>query len=321
MESDVITLQDLFEFKLESIAADRTIIGVGPADRSAPDVPEQVREARHRAAGKVLRQAAEPARRRRARAAMTGRRTRAAATLVAAALVAAGALAAAADGAGSASGVPGSRRRGVSHFPDMAFTLALPKQQPLTAAQVQVTENGSPGPGRQPSRSREPRTSASSSLIDASNSMKGEPITQAMAAARAFAARRNPGQQLALITFNDKATVVLPLTSDHGDDHEGARARAGARDRHAHLRRAPDRRPAARRTPVSRPRSIVLLSDGKDVGSNDRPGDRDREPRRHEDPRLRGRPQVRPVRPRRRCRRSRRRHLGHLHRGVRARQP
>ena len=27
MESDVITLQDLFEFKLESIAADRTITG------------------------------------------------------------------------------------------------------------------------------------------------------------------------------------------------------------------------------------------------------------------------------------------------------
>ena len=27
MESDVITLQDLFEFKIESIAADRTIVG------------------------------------------------------------------------------------------------------------------------------------------------------------------------------------------------------------------------------------------------------------------------------------------------------
>ena len=39
-------------------------------------------------------------------------------------------------------------------------------------------------------------------VIDASNSMAGEPIGSAMAAARAFAARRDPSQQLAVITFN-----------------------------------------------------------------------------------------------------------------------
>ena len=39
MESDVITLQDLFEFKIESIAADRTITGGAPGDRPPADVP------------------------------------------------------------------------------------------------------------------------------------------------------------------------------------------------------------------------------------------------------------------------------------------
>ena len=47
MESDVITLQDIFEFKIESFAPDGTING--PARQQAPPgVPAQVREARDR---------------------------------------------------------------------------------------------------------------------------------------------------------------------------------------------------------------------------------------------------------------------------------
>ena len=54
MESDVITLQELFKFKVEQVTADRMVIGSLRADRPAADVPEQVRAARHRAAARPL---------------------------------------------------------------------------------------------------------------------------------------------------------------------------------------------------------------------------------------------------------------------------
>ena len=46
MESDVITLQDIFEFKVESFAPDGTINGKLAPDRPAADLPREVREAR-----------------------------------------------------------------------------------------------------------------------------------------------------------------------------------------------------------------------------------------------------------------------------------
>ena len=136
-------------------------------------------------------------------------------------------------------------------------------------------------------------------LIDASNSMAGKPIASAMAAARAFAARRNPGQRLALVTFNDKvdgraaaderseprSTKALakepPLANGTHiyDALEQAGHAAAGRGHHGRLDRAPLRRQgrrAARST--RRPRSTA---------STDAQG-----------PRLRGRAALRPVRPR-----------------------
>ena len=195
---------------------------------------------------------------------MTGRRARAAAMLVAASLVAAGALAAAAAGSGSASGVQ-IAEAGVSNFPDMAFTLALPKPQPLTAAQVHVSENGNPvqdvtvaKPGAE--------DVGVVLVIDASNSMKGQPITEAMAAARAFAARRNPGQQLGLITFNDKATVVLPLTNDQATITK-ALANNPELAAGTHIYDALQSAGQLLANAGVSTSSIVLLSDGQDVGS------------------------------------------------------
>ena len=50
MESDVIGLQPLFEFKIDSVTDKRSVVGVAAPDRPAPDVPRQVREARRQAA-------------------------------------------------------------------------------------------------------------------------------------------------------------------------------------------------------------------------------------------------------------------------------
>ncbi len=184
--------------------------------------------------------------------------------LVSAALVAAVATNVA-TAAESAAGV-GVTEATDSHFPDMAFVLSLPKKQPLTAAQLGLTENRKPVQNLTVAKPGADNVGVVL-VIDASNSMKGRPIAGAMAAARAFAARRTPGQQLALITFNGKTTVVLPLTN-------GAAAITKA------LAQTPDLAPdthiydaldSARKLLEESgvaAGSIVLLSDGKDIGSD-----------------------------------------------------
>ena len=184
--------------------------------------------------------------------------------LVAAVLVAAVASNAA-PAAESAAGV-GITEATDSHFPDMAFVLSLPKKQPLTAAQLGVTENNKPVQNLSVAKPGADGVGVVL-VIDASNSMKGRPIEGAMAAARAFAARRTTGQQLALITFNEKATVVLPLTNETGAITKAlARTPELAPDTHIY-----DALESARKLledgGVSAG-SIVLLSDGKDVGSD-----------------------------------------------------
>ena len=50
--------------------------------------------------------------------------------------------------------------------------------------------------------------------IDASTSMRGDPLAKAMDAARAFARRTDAYQQLGAIAFNDDTQVLLPFTAD-----------------------------------------------------------------------------------------------------------
>ena len=54
MESDVITLQEIFEFKVDSFAPDGTIIGRLRPTGLRPTFLRQVREARHRASRGAL---------------------------------------------------------------------------------------------------------------------------------------------------------------------------------------------------------------------------------------------------------------------------
>ena len=77
MESDVITLQDLFTFKVEKVTGERVVVGSLRVDRPAADVPVEVREARRHAATQPVsgsagrgghhREAGDPMRRARSR--------------------------------------------------------------------------------------------------------------------------------------------------------------------------------------------------------------------------------------------------------------
>ncbi len=100
-------------------------------------------------------------------------------------------------------------------FPDRGYVLTLPARQALSAGQVKVTENGNPVDGL----TVIPAGAANGGfatilLIDASNSMKGAPIKDAMAAGRAFAAKQPPNASVGVIVFNKNADVRVAPTRD-----------------------------------------------------------------------------------------------------------
>lgn len=96
-------------------------------------------------------------------------------------------------------------------FPQRAYVLTLPGPQALRQAELSVTENGEPVDDLKVTSLG--AQSAVVLAIDASRSMSGK-LDDAMAAARAFAARRLLGQRLGVIFFSDEATVALEPTTD-----------------------------------------------------------------------------------------------------------
>jgi tight adherence protein B len=157
---------------------------------------------------------------------------------------------------------------GEAVFPYRAFVLSLPagvRPQPGT---VRVTENGVPvhGLSLTPAGTAQEHDTAVVLAVDASNSMRGEPISAAFAAARAFASHRNPAQELATLTFDGQVHVRRPFTTDdaliaktlsrQATLGEGTRI-YDALERSARLLAASG----------ASSRSVVLLSDGADVGS------------------------------------------------------
>lgn len=152
-------------------------------------------------------------------------------------------------------------------FPDRAYVLTLTKPQTLTTANVKVTENGDPVD----SLSVLPAGSAAGAfatmlVIDASNSMKGEPIANAIAAGKAFAAKKPPNAEVGIITFNDKATVVLAPTRSRAAIN-AALSKPPALAEGTHINDALEAARIQLLASGARAGSIVLLSDGADVGS------------------------------------------------------
>jgi len=153
-----------------------------------------------------------------------------------------------------------------SGFPDKAYLVTLPKTQALTAKNVQVTENGQsvlslavapPGGDK----------SGAILLIDASNSMKGAPIKNAMAAARAFLAERKADLPVAIVVFGPSNTVLTDFTTSSADLAASvSKTPATAEGTHIYdalvnaVNMAKDK--GLERT------TVVLLSDGTDVGSD-----------------------------------------------------
>jgi tight adherence protein B len=131
-------------------------------------------------------------------------------------------LASAAMGAVTSSGKPTLIEAKGPGFPIRSYVLKLPTSQRLTVNKVSVTENGDAvlDPKLVPASQTSTKTFGVVLVGDTSYSMHGGPLAAALAAEQAFAAQKNPKEQLGLIEFNHTTKVVLPLTASDSAIHD-----------------------------------------------------------------------------------------------------
>jgi tight adherence protein B len=153
-----------------------------------------------------------------------------------------------------------------SGFPDKAYLVTLPSTQALTASKLDVTENGQPvmALGVAPPGGDK---SGAILLIDASNSMKGAPIQSAMAAARAFLAERKADLPVAIVVFGPDDTVLTNFTTTTADLAEAV-STTPATSEGTHIYDALVSAVDMAKDQGLERTTIVLLSDGTDVGSS-----------------------------------------------------
>ena len=103
-----------------------------------------------------------------------------------------------------------------SKFPERTFSIRLPKEIALRPNVLRVRENGElvNRVAVTPLGGATGGNFGAVLLIDASTSMRGAPLEGAIGAARAFAGRRKPQQNLAVATYHDRTQVLLPFTTD-----------------------------------------------------------------------------------------------------------
>jgi Mg-chelatase subunit ChlD len=157
---------------------------------------------------------------------------------------------------------------GEAHFPDRGYILSLPSAQTVTQDQVAVTENGREVTGLSvvPATALGSNQFALALVIDASQSMRGAPIAKAMRAARAFAAQRQPTQQLGALTFNARSSLLVPFTTDDAAIN-AALAKVPPTAYYTRTYDALLDTIQALETQQIDSASIVLLSDGRELGS------------------------------------------------------
>jgi tight adherence protein B len=152
-------------------------------------------------------------------------------------------------------------------FPDRGYVVSLRSGSSIDGAAIRVRENGAPV------KDLLVTPLAASGLrfgailaIDASNSMQGAPFAAAIAAAKRFVNERQPSAELGFVAFNDDVIVLQAPTAESAALEralESPPALAYGTRIYDALDRSID---LLAREKVSAG-SIVLLSDGDDVGS------------------------------------------------------
>lgn len=152
-----------------------------------------------------------------------------------------------------------------SGFPDRGYLLQLPERRALTANGVTVSENGGPVSGLAIVPPGGAATGAVL-LVDSSNSMRGAPLQGAMAAARAFLKERKANMPLSVVVFGPDDAVLAEFTTDAGELAASV-AKTPATSEGTHIYDALIKATESITDQGLRRATIVLLSDGTDVGS------------------------------------------------------
>jgi tight adherence protein B len=153
-------------------------------------------------------------------------------------------------------------------FPAQTLVVTLPERRDLKPGDVTVSENGQDVEGVRvvPAEAANSRTFATVLAIDTSESMQGAPIQAAMAAAREFAAQRPAQERLGVVFFNSKVTLVLPPTTD-ADKISKVLSRTPPVAYGTRIYDAVALATHVLAESGASARSVLLLSDGADLGS------------------------------------------------------
>lgn len=153
-------------------------------------------------------------------------------------------------------------------FPARSFVLTLPSNRPLQARQVHVRENGNAVADLSviPARAAGKGLFAVVLVLDTSKSMRGKPIGGALSAAQLFAGRRARYEKLAIVTFDSRARVLLPFSTD-SEAIIGVLAPKPPLAWGTHIYDAVGQAISLLREARIAAGSVILLSDGADTGS------------------------------------------------------
>lgn len=99
-------------------------------------------------------------------------------------------------------------------WPDRELVVSFPTKRAVTNEQVVVRENGRPVQGLRTTSAAANRKRGVVLAIDASLTMRGDPIRSAMVAARSFAKRRDVNTPLGVMFFSGQSRVALAPTTD-----------------------------------------------------------------------------------------------------------
>jgi tight adherence protein B len=180
----------------------------------------------------------------------------------------AAALSAAAATAQTAAAAPAVQltSTGRAVWPVRELVVSLRAGQRVQPSRFKVLENGQPVLGAKVVPASRVGTSGAILVIDASNSMHGAPIRGAIDAARAFGARRNVNQRIAVLAFNSSSELVLPFTSSD-DRIRGALSQTPPLAQGTHIYDAVGQAISLVRGARLETGTVVLLSDGADTNS------------------------------------------------------
>jgi tight adherence protein B len=149
-----------------------------------------------------------------------------------------------------------------SSYPDLRVSIVTSQRTP---GAPRLTENGNPVPIKFAQNLG--RAKSVVLAIDRSRSMQGQPLTDAVAAARAFVAAKSPGDRVAIVGFGSRAVDLTRLSSSTIDAVDALRSMPVDPEQGTALYDAVVSASRALSKESLPGRVIIVLTDGRDVSS------------------------------------------------------